>query len=79
MITKDQAISAPAFHEEHEPGGKVYRWRRNGVTKTWKTRPDEFRVPVKYGIRSYDYITNLNAGSFHTEANCPDDKDDGNA
>jgi hypothetical protein len=78
MITKEQAISAPAFHEDHEPGAKVYRWRRNGVTKVWKTRPDEFRVPVKYGIKSYHYITDLNAEGFHTEADCPDIKANSN-
>ena len=25
-------------------------WRRNGKTQTWKTRPNEFRVPVKCRI-----------------------------
>lgn len=28
-------------------------WRRNGATQTWKTRPGEYRVPVKYGLRTY--------------------------
>jgi hypothetical protein len=74
MITKEQALWTSAFHEDHKPGAKVYRWRRNGVTKTWKTRPTEFRVPVKYGIRSYAYITEVEAGRFHTEDECPDDK-----
>lgn len=36
------------------------RWRRNGRTKTWKTRPGEFRIPVKHGLRSYGYITEYN-------------------
>lgn len=31
------------------------RWRVNGVPKTWKTRPDEVRVPVKHGLHDYDY------------------------
>jgi hypothetical protein len=70
MITKQDALTADRFHESHEPGGKVYTWRRNGATQTWKTRPDEFRIPVKYGIRSYGNITNLNADGFHREDKC---------
>jgi hypothetical protein len=59
------------FHEEHEPAGKIYEWRRNGATQTWKTRPDDFRLPVKYGIRSYDAITPGNAHMFHRADACP--------
>jgi hypothetical protein len=32
-------------------------WKVNGKPKVWKTRPDEVRVPVKYGMYSYDYLT----------------------
>lgn len=74
MITKDEAISANEFHENHEPDAKkIYRWRRHGRTQTWKTRPTEFRVPVKYGIRSYGQITDINAHAYHTAASCPRD------
>ena len=41
------------------------RWwkvRRNGKTHTWKTRPDEFRIPIKYGFRGHGYITHDNMG-----------------
>ncbi len=31
--------------------GKWYRIRRNGRTQTWKTRPDDFRIPCKVGFR----------------------------
>ena len=80
MITYDQAISASRFHEEGcaetvgPRGGvtrRVYEWRRNGATKTWKTRPGEFRIPVKYGMRGYDYIDQYSAGKFHVEDECP--------
>lgn len=73
MITRTDALTADRFHEEgaRRKDGTCYVWRRNGQTQTWKTRPDEFRVPVKYGLRSYDQITHYNAGSFHTEAACP--------
>lgn len=72
MVTKEEAMTANAFHENHVEGGKVYRWRRNGKTQTWKTRPDEFKVPVKYGLYQYAYITDANAHMFHTEDSCSD-------
>lgn len=30
--------------------------RRNGKTKLWKTRPTEFKIPIKIGLREYGYI-----------------------
>ena len=79
-ITKDQALTEDAFHYGEctrvvgPRGGvteSVERWRRNGATKTWKTRPAEFRVPVKFGMRSHTYIDQGNAHLFHAEADCP--------
>ena len=37
------------------------RARVNGKVKLWKTSPEEFRVPMKYGIKTCFYITDLNA------------------
>ena len=37
------------------------RARVNGKVKFWKTFPDEFRIPMKYGLKTYFYITELNA------------------
>lgn len=71
MITRHQALTTDIFHENHEPAGKIYQWRRNGATLTWKTRPDEFRIPVKYGLRSYGQITDKDACRFHAEQDCP--------
>lgn len=39
--------------------GRYWRLRRNGATKLWKTRPSEFRIPVKAGLRSYGYIDHV--------------------
>lgn len=75
MVTKQQAETTAAFHENHERGGKIYRWRRNGATQTWKTRPNEFRTPIKYGIRNYSQLTEVNADQFHAEDDCPDLKE----
>ena len=37
--------------------GTPQRWKVNGQPKTWKTRPDEVRVPIKHGLYSFDYVT----------------------
>lgn len=71
MITKQDALTADRFHEDHEPAGKIYEWRRNGATQTWKTRPDDFRIPVKYGYRSTSQLTQADAHRFHRADQCP--------
>lgn len=35
--------------------------RQSGKVRTWKTRPADFIVPVKYGMYTSFYITNENA------------------
>lgn len=59
MITREQAMTLTMFyHRDHRNAdGTAARWRRNGRTQTWKTRPDDYRVPVKYGLKSCDAIT----------------------
>jgi hypothetical protein len=86
MVTKEQAVN-PEVREFHEEGCKrivgkrggvtlaLVHWRRNGKTKTWKTRPTHFSVPVKYGLYGYGYITHDNAHEFHVAADCPLDKE----
>lgn len=70
MVTKDQALTANEFHfgtctRVIGPRGRITdktdHWRRNGVTKTWVTRPDEFQVPIKYGLRDCSYINDMSA------------------
>jgi photosystem II stability/assembly factor-like uncharacterized protein len=39
------------------PNGNFWSTRRNGATQTWKTRPGEYRIPLKAGFRSYGEIT----------------------
>jgi hypothetical protein len=34
-----------------------WRVRRNGATKLWRTRPGDFRIPVKAGFHVCGYIT----------------------
>ena len=70
MITKSQALTENHFEMIHRNNadGSPVRWRRNGATKIWKTRPDEFRIPVKYGLYQYGYIDQDNADQFQVEA-----------
>ena len=44
--------------------GKYWKVRRNGRTKLWKTRPNEFSIPVKAGLNIYGYITQDNMDTF---------------
>ena len=45
--------------------GTPLRCRVNGKVKLWKTRPNEFRLPVKYGLRECFYITETNGGEWY--------------
>jgi len=36
--------------------GAFWLLRRNGCTKTWKTRPGEFQIPVKCGFSCYGTV-----------------------
>ena len=42
--------------------GRWIKARRNGKTQTWKTRPSEFRIPLKYGFSGYAEITHRDIG-----------------
>lgn len=62
MVTKEQAMAAT--HRQNftkTVGAKVYTARVNGACKTWKTRPNEFRLPMKYGLKECFYIDHNNA------------------
>ena len=43
---------------------KPIKWKANGKCKTWKTRPKEFKLPIKHGLYDYGYITHENAHLF---------------
>lgn len=69
MITKEQALTAQRFTHAtaKNADGTPMRARRNGQTQTWKTRPDDFRVPIKHGLYSYGVITPDNAADWNAE------------
>ena len=66
MISKAIAIGlkigANLYHADvKNSAGAPARCRVNGKCQTWKTRPDDFKLPVKYGLRDCFYITPDNA------------------
>ena len=36
--------------------GNLYKARRNGMTKTWQTRPSNFRIPITFSFKSHTVI-----------------------
>lgn len=73
MVTKEQACWAGSYfghvefeylHETYSRSKQLKRVRVSGKCKTWKTRPDEFKLPVKYGMYESLYITERNAADY---------------
>jgi hypothetical protein len=86
MITKLQAIQAGERQHSTEihfdgckktigPRGgvttKIEKWRPSGKCQTWKTRPDEFSLPIKFGLYQSARLSHLNAHQFHLAEECP--------
>ncbi len=46
--------------ENKNADGTPQRWKVNGKVKTWVTRPGEIKVPLKFGLYNYDYLTEDN-------------------
>ena len=54
-----------------QPKTTIIRVRVTGECKTLKTRPEEFRLPIKHGLKGYGEINHLNAHEFHLAEECP--------
>lgn len=68
-VTPQTALTAQYFWHKtvkYADGRSAYGVRRNGRTQTWKTRPGEFRIPIKIGFRGYGEITDKNADEWTT-------------
>ena len=65
-MTREQIRTADMFYMfcHANADGTPVRWRRNGRTKIWKTRPHDFKIPVKHGMYDYGYITPENMHEF---------------
>jgi len=75
MITKECAMSLSHGHVLHHKSAKnadgtPVRCRVNGRCKVWKTRPDEFRLPVKWGLKTCFYIELHNAKEWYDPQGC---------
>jgi len=46
--------------ECYDSKGNNRKWKVNGKVKTWKKDLNRIKVPVKYGLYNYDYITEDN-------------------
>jgi len=69
MITKEIAVGSHYRQEFHHASllnadKTPVRCRVNGKCKVWQTRPADFRLPVKHGLRDCFYITPRNAGEW---------------
>ena len=72
MITKAIAVASRTgdiYHHvsANNADGTPARCRVNGMCKTWKTRPEDFRLPVKHGLRDCFYITPGNAADWSND------------
>ena len=62
MITLEQAkklrMRDILYHKTHRNAdGTPQRWRVNGQPRTWKTKPERVEVPVVFGLKGYDTLT----------------------
>ena len=70
------AITDAVYHRHLTMAdGSPRRYRVNGKLKTWKTRPEDFRLPVMYGgfNRNSDsvHLSPLNANQFMIDTDGP--------
>ena len=85
MITKEQALALRYGAEVHYTGQRpctITIGPRGGITtritccrvsgrcETWKTRPTEYRLPVKYGLYEHASIRTYDAALWHVAADC---------
>jgi hypothetical protein len=86
MITKDQALQLQ--HGDTVHFGQCLKligargatriqseqWRISGKLHTWKTRPEQWVIAIKFGLYQSSCMTNNNAENFHlpSECNCID-------
>jgi hypothetical protein len=72
-ITYQAALDCGRFYHRTErysgrggKSGRPYEARRNGKTKTWVSRPGQFKIPIKIGLYQYGSIDNSNADEWST-------------
>lgn len=65
-ITRETVVEANEFWHRlmRNADGTPVRCRRTGKTQLWKTRPNDYKVPVKYGLKESFYLTPETAVSW---------------
>ena len=74
MITKEIAMTCPRemWHNTlKNADGTPVRLRSTGQCKTWKTRPEEFKLPVKHGLRDHFYLDATNSAEWSLPGRWP--------
>jgi len=71
QVTKEIALTANEFFSttltNKDKNKTPLKVRRNGKTQVWKTRPNDFKIPVKYGLHEYGYINQYNCYEWQVE------------
>lgn len=49
---------------EYDSDGQPSKAKVSGKVQTWKTRPNDFKVPLKRGLYDTGYLTPSNANNF---------------
>lgn len=64
--TRSEVVGAREFWHRvaRNADGSPTRARPSGKMKTWKTRPGDFRQPVKHGLKNSFYLTPENIGDW---------------
>lgn len=62
MITLEQAKNlkhGDILHhvKNRNSDGSPQRWKVNGKVQTWKRDPNRVKIPLKYGLYRFDYLT----------------------
>lgn len=68
-VTKENQVESTMFYHGilKDSIGGFQRFRRNGKTRVWKSRPTEFRIPIKRGLYQYGFIDHTNCNNFYVE------------
>ncbi len=68
-MTMQDALTCRVFYHTYlkNADGSALRCRANGRCKVWKTRPLDYRLPVKYGLRTCFYLTPGNAQDWEVD------------
>ena len=65
LIATNSGHGTTFYHKtEKNRNGTPVRCRVTGVCKVWVTRPEDYKLPVMYGMRNSFYITPRNANEW---------------